>query len=127
MTVPDRSPVRRISSGSPYESVVGYSRVVAAGETIYVSGCTALDGDAYEQTVTALATVRQSLASLGASMSQVVRTRLYVTDIATWEFVGRAHREAFEAVLPATTMVEVSALIDPRMLVEVEAVAWTGR
>ena len=118
--------IRRVSTGSPWEPVVGYSRAVAAGGTVHVSGCTSVEGDAYEQTVGALAVVREALASLGARMDQVVRTRLYVTDIAQWEQVGRAHAEAFGDARPATTMVQVAALIDPRMLVEVEADAWTG-
>ena len=118
--------VRRVSSGSPWEPVVGYSRAVAAGETIYVSGCTGIGGDAYAQTVEACGAVRSALERLGARMDQVVRTRLYVTDITQWREVGRAHAEAFGEALPATSMVQVAALIDPRMLVEVEAVAWTG-
>lgn len=118
--------VRRVATGTTWESVVGYSRAVAAGDTIYVSGCTSVEGGAYDQTVRALATVREALAQLGASMDQVVRTRLYVTRIGDWEEVGRAHREVFAAVLPATSLVQVAGLIDPRMLVEVEAVAWTG-
>lgn len=118
--------VRRVSTATPWESVVGYSRAVAAGDTIYVSGCTAVEGDAYDQTVRALATVRDALAQLGASMDHVVRTRLYVTRIEDWQEVGRAHREVFGSVLPATSLVQVAGLIDPRMLVEVEAVAWTG-
>ncbi|MGI8535705.1 MAG: RidA family protein [Mycobacteriales bacterium] len=118
--------VRRVSTGTSWESVVGYSRAVAAGDTIYVSGCTSVEGGAYDQTVRSLATVRAALEQLGASMSQVVRTRLYVTDIADWEEVGRAHREVFAGVLPATALMQVAGLIDPRMLVEVEAVAWTG-
>lgn len=118
--------IRRVATGTPWESVVGYSRAVAAGDTVYVSGCTSVEGGAYDQTVRALATVREALAQLGASMDQVVRTRLYVTRIADWEEVGRAHLEAFGSVLPATSLVQVAGLIDPRMLVEVEAVAWTG-
>ncbi len=118
--------VRRTSTGTSWESIVGYSRAVAAGDTVYVSGCTSVEGGAYDQTVRSLATVRAALEQLGASMSQVVRTRLYVTDIADWEEVGRAHREVFAEVLPATALVQVAGLIDPRMLVEVEAVAWTG-
>jgi enamine deaminase RidA (YjgF/YER057c/UK114 family) len=106
--------------------VVGYSRAVAAGDTIYVSGCTAVEGGAYDQTVRALATVREALDRLGASMDQVVRTRLYLTRIADWEEVGRAHLEAFGSARPATSLVQVAGLIDPRMLVEVEALAWTG-
>ncbi len=115
-----------MATGTPWESVVGYSRAVAAGDTVYVSGCTSVEGGAYDQTVRALATVREALAQLGASMDQVVRTRRYVTQIADWEEVGRAHLEAFGSVLPATSLVQVAGLIDPRMLVEVEAVAWTG-
>ena len=119
--------VRRVGSGSPWEPVVGYSRAVAAGDTVWVSGCTAPDEPGpYAQTLAACAVVRSALEQLGARMDQVVRTRLYVTDIAAWEEVGRAHAEAFGTAMPATTMVQVSALIDPRMLVEVEAVAYTG-
>lgn len=120
--------VRRASSGSPWEPVVGYSRAVAAGDTVYVSGCTGPEAEGvYAQTLAACAVVRTALEQLGARMDQVVRTRLYLTDISAWEEVGRAHAEAFGTAMPATTMVEVSALIDPRMLVEVEAVAWTGQ
>lgn len=118
--------VRKVATGTPWESVVGYSRAVAAGDTVYVSGCTSVEGGAYDQTVRALATVREALDRLGASMDQVVRTRLYVTRIADWEEVGRAHLEAFGSARPATSLVQVAGLIDPRMLVEVEAVAWTG-
>ena len=121
---------RRISSGAPWESVVGYSRAVAAGETIWVTGCTSIvdgevvhEGDPYAQTVQAIANVRWALQQLDADLADVVRTRIFVTDIERWEEYGRAHGEAFADVLPATTMVEVSRLIDPRMLVEVEAVA----
>jgi enamine deaminase RidA (YjgF/YER057c/UK114 family) len=123
----------RVSSGTPWEPVVGYSRAVRAGDTVYVSGCTAsvegevvAVGDAYEQTRLALQVVVDALARLGAEPTHVVRTRLYVTDISRWEEIGRAHGELFGAIRPATSMVEVSRLIDPRMLVEVEAVAWTG-
>ncbi|MDT7548343.1 MAG: hypothetical protein QOE84_737 [Actinomycetota bacterium] len=123
----------RVSSGTPWEPVVGYSRAVRAGDTIYVSGCTATVegevvavGDAYEQTRLALQVVVDALARLGAEPAHVVRTRMYVTDITRWEEVARAHGELFGETRPATSMVEVSRLIDPRMLVEVEAVAWTG-
>ena len=123
----------RVSSGTPWEPVVGYSRAVRAGDTVYVSGCTATVegevvavGDAYEQARLALQGVVDALSRLGAEPRHVVRTRLYVTDIRRWEEVGRAHGEVFGDVRPATSMVEVSGLIDPRMLVEVEAVAWTG-
>jgi enamine deaminase RidA (YjgF/YER057c/UK114 family) len=122
---------RRVSSGAPWEQVVGYSRAVAAGDHVWVTGCTAIadgevvhDGDAYAQTVQALRNVEWALTQAGASMADVVRTRIFVTDIARWEEYGRAHGEAFGATMPATSMVEVSGLIDPRMLVEVEAVAY---
>jgi len=121
---------RHVSSGAPWESVVGYSRAVAAGDHIWVTGCTSIlegevvhDGDAYAQTAQAIANVRWALQQLDADLPDVVRTRLFVTDIERWEEYGRAHREAFGDVLPATSMVEVSRLIDRRMLVEVEAVA----
>ena len=123
----------RVSSGAPWEPVVGYSRAVRAGDTIYVSGCTATVegevvavGDAYEQTRLALQAVVAALARLGAEPRHVVRTRMYVTDITKWPEVGRAHGEVLAEHRPATSMVEVAALIDPKMLVEVEAVAWTG-
>jgi enamine deaminase RidA (YjgF/YER057c/UK114 family) len=123
----------RVSSGAPWEPVIGYSRAVRAGDTVYVSGCTATVGgevvavgDAYEQTRLALQAVTDALARLGAEPRHVVRTRMYVTDITKWPDVGRAHGDVFGDIRPATTMVEVAALIDPRMLVEVEAVAWTG-
>jgi len=123
----------RVSSGAPWEPIIGYSRAVRAGDTIYVSGCTATVegevvavGDAYEQTRLALQAVLDALGRLGAEPRHVVRTRLYVTDIATWPDVGRAHGEVFGEHRPATSLIEVSALIDPKMLVEVEAVAWTG-
>jgi len=122
---------RRVSSGAPWEQVVGYSRAVAAGDHVWVTGCTSIadgevvhDGDAYAQTVQALRNVEWALAQAGASLADVVRTRIFVTDIARWEEYGRAHGEAFGATKPATSMVEVSGLIDPRMLVEVEAVAY---
>jgi enamine deaminase RidA (YjgF/YER057c/UK114 family) len=122
---------RKVSSGAMWEPVVGYSRAVAAGDFIFVSGCTSIDGadfvhpgDAFGQTQQAIANVRAALGALGAGLADVVRTRIYVTDISLWEEVGRAHGEAFAAVRPATSMVEVSRLIDPRMLVELEAIAY---
>ena len=120
--------VRRIGSGGPWEDVVGYSRVVVAGHQAWVSGTTATvdgavqhPGDAGAQTRVALAGIAAALEEAGFSMADVVRTRLYVTDIGRWEEVGRAHGEVFGAIRPAAAMVEVSALIDPAMLVEVEA------
>ena len=121
---------RKVSSGAPWEAVVGYSRAVAAGDHIWVTGCTSIvdgevvhEGDMYEQTRQAIANIRWALQQLGADLDDVVRTRIFVTDIDRWEQVGRAHGEAFGETMPATSMVEVSRLIDPRMLVEVEAVA----
>jgi enamine deaminase RidA (YjgF/YER057c/UK114 family) len=122
---------RKISSGTPWEPVAGYSRAVAAGDYVFVSGCTSVrdgtvlhEGDAYQQTAQAIANVAAALGSAGLNVSDVVRTRIFVTDISRWEEYGRAHGEAFGDARPATTMVEVSGLIDPRMLVEVEAVAY---
>jgi enamine deaminase RidA (YjgF/YER057c/UK114 family) len=122
---------RRISSGTRWEPVVGYSRAVAAGDFVFVSGCTSVDGtefvhegDAYAQTVQALRNVAGALGQLGLGLADVVRTRIYVTDISRWEEYGRAHGAAFGGVMPATSMIEVSGLVDPRMLVEVEAVAY---
>ena len=121
---------RRVGSGTEWEALVGYSRAVAAGEHIWVSGCTSVvegevvhEGDPYQQTVQAISNVRAALSELGADLDDVVRTRIFVTDISRWKDYGRAHGEAFADVLPATSMVEVARFIDPRMLVEVEAVA----
>jgi enamine deaminase RidA (YjgF/YER057c/UK114 family) len=121
---------RRVSSGVPFEQAIGYSRAVAAGDFIFVSGCTSIvdgevvhEGDMARQTEQALLNVAAALRQLGASLADVVRTRIYVTDISLWAQAGQAHRLAFSDAPPATSMVQVAALIDPRMLVEVEAVA----
>ena len=122
---------RRIAGGAPWEPVAGYSRAVAAGDFVFVAGCTAIadgmvvhEGDAGAQTTQAIANVAQALERLGAGLADVVRTRMFVTDISRWEEYGRAHGAAFGDVRPATSMVEVAALIDPRMLIEIEADAY---
>ncbi len=127
--------IERFGSGAPWEAAVGYSRAVRAGPFVFVAGTTAIDedgavrapGDAYEQASFALDAVEQALAGAGARLDQVVQTRLYVTDVSRWEEIGRAHGDRFGQIRPVTAMVEVAALIDPRMLVEIEALAYVGR
>lgn len=121
---------QNFSSGAPWEDIAGYSRAVRIGNTIEVSGTTSMkDGvlvgknDIYTQTKTILNIVEGALAHLGGTIDDVVRTRMYVTDISQWEQVAKAHGEVFSVIKPATTMVEVSALIDPDMMVEIEATA----
>jgi len=119
----------KYSSGQKWESIVGYSRAVKVGSRIYVTGTTATDdsgeivgkGDAYSQAVQVIKNIEKALKALDASLENVVRTRMFVTDISRWEEYGKAHGEFFREVMPATTMVEVSKLIDPKMLIEIEA------
>ena len=123
--------VQRLASGAPWEPLIGYSRVVVAGPLIFVAGTTGtVDGrvvgvgDAYAQTIQAFRNVEAALVSAGAGLADVVQTQLFVTDIGRWADVGRAHRELFGDIRPVTAMVGVSALIDPEMLVEVQAIAY---
>ena len=112
-----------ISSGSDFEGVYGYSRAVRVGDQIHVAGTTAPGEDAYEQARAAIAVVEAALGEAGAGLADVVRTVIYVTDIADTELVARAHREAFGAIRPAATLVAVSALVHPSLRVEIEAYA----
>ena len=126
---------QNFSSGGKWEPVIGYSRAVRAGDWVHVAGTTAADasgriigpGDAYAQTIQALRTVGAALAQAGATMADVVRTRMFVTDISRWEEFGRAHGEVFRTIMPAATMVEVTALVDPAMLIELEVDAFSPR
>lgn len=117
-----------ISSGAAWEDIVGYSRAVKVGNRVFVAGTTAVagdtvvsPGDAYAQTIYILKKIESALQKAGAGMQHVVRTRLFVTDITQWEAIGRAHGEVFKTIRPAATMVEVKALINPQLLVEIEA------
>jgi enamine deaminase RidA (YjgF/YER057c/UK114 family) len=122
---------RRVTTGGPWEEPFGYSRAVAAGDFVFVSGCTSVadghvvhEGDARAQTTQAIANVTEALTAVGAGLADVVRTRMFVTDISRSADYGQAHGAAFGQARPASSMLEVTALIDPRMLIEVEAVAY---
>lgn len=123
---------QNISSGTKWEATVGYSRAVRVGPYVHVAGTTAVDasgtvtspGDAYAQTIFILRKIEDALSHAGVSLSQVVRTRMFVTDISRFEEIGRAHGKVFREIRPASTMVEVKALVDPEMLIEIEADAY---
>jgi enamine deaminase RidA (YjgF/YER057c/UK114 family) len=122
---------RKVVTGTDWEPVVGYSRAVAAGDYVFVAGCTSVEGaqfvhedDAHAQTTQAIANIRAALEELGLGLADVVRTRIFVTDISRWQEYGQAHGAAFGDTMPAASMIEVAGLVDPRMLVEVEAVAY---
>ena len=127
--MPESSKRTNIQSGAPWEPLVGYSRAVRSGDFIAVSGSAAVDedgelvgeGDAYLQARQCIKVISAALAQAGAGLEDVIRTRMFVTDIEQWVDIARAHQEAFGQVMPATSMVEVTRLIDPRMLVEIEA------
>lgn len=122
----------RYSTGTKWEPIVGYSRAVRVGNCIWISGTTATDesgtivipGDPYKQTIQTIKNIETALKALGADLSHVTRTRIYVTDISQWEHIGKAHGEYFSEIRPATSMVEVSRLILPEMMVEIEADAF---
>ena len=133
-TVKEKNTRTNIASGSPFEPLRGYSRAVQVGDQLFISGTTAMTpqgdvaapGEPYEQTKAVLASVKTILAKRGFSMSDVVRTRLFVTNIVKWEEYAQAHREVFEKIRPASSLVQVSKLVDPRLVIEMEVDAIRG-
>ncbi|RTE06867.1 RidA family protein [Paenibacillus whitsoniae] len=124
---------KKVFTGSPWEPQVGYCRAIRVGDRIEVAGTTAMkdgevvgEGDAYAQTQCITTTIQEALRELGAELSDVIRTRMFVTDISQWEAYGRAHGEFFRDIQPVATMVEVQALIDPRLMIEIEVEAVVG-
>ncbi|MBQ4819405.1 RidA family protein [Aquimarina sp. MMG016] len=112
--------VKKISTGAPWEDIVGYSRAIKIGNTIEIAGTTSPGADEYEQTVGIIKIAEKALNDLGAGLDNVVRTRMYCTDINKWETIGKAHGEFFKTIKPVTTLVEVSNLISPDIYVEIE-------
>jgi enamine deaminase RidA (YjgF/YER057c/UK114 family) len=128
------SDIERIGSGGPFEDLIGYSRVVRAGGLFVTAGCTSVvdgellhSGDPYQQTVTAFGVGIDALAAAGCPREAIIATRMYITDRAHADFVGRAHHDIFEAVRPTSAMIIVAGFLDPRMLVEVELTGWASR
>ncbi len=112
--------IKKIATGAPWENIVGYSRAIKVGDIVEISGTTAKGADEYQQTIAIIKIAEKALKDLGGDLSNVVRTRMYCTDISKWEKIGKAHGEFFANIRPVTTMVEVSKLISPEILVEIE-------
>lgn len=112
--------IKKIGTGAPWEDIVGYSRAIKVGDIIEISGTTAAGSNEYEQTIEIIKIAKKALSEFNADLSNVIRTRIYCTNISNWEEIGKAHGEFFETTRPVTTMVEVSKLINPEILVEIE-------